>query len=39
MKKYEDPKLMVIKFDIADILTLSEWETDEDVWGEGETGT
>ena len=29
MMKYEDPKLNVIRFDIADILTTSEFELPE----------
>ena len=38
MMKYEDPKLNVIHFDIADILTASDFELPEDDFGTGETG-
>ena len=40
MMKYEDPKLNVIKFDVADILTTSGgWELPEDPVGSGNSGT
>lgn len=43
MMKYEDPKLNVIYFDIADILTTSgttgEFELPEDTIGNGRTGS
>lgn len=41
MMKYEDPKLNIVHFDIADILTASDGnyiELPEDQWGEGENG-
>lgn len=38
MMKYEDPKLNVIHFDVADILTTSDWELPEDGVGGGNTG-
>lgn len=38
MMKYEDPKLNVIHFDIADILTTSDYELPEDPIGAGRTG-
>ncbi len=38
MMKYEDPKLNVICFDIADILTASDYELPEDPIGAGNTG-
>lgn len=38
MMKYEDPKMNLIHFDVADILTTSgeEFELPEDQWGDGQ---